>query len=65
MQLIANLCGSPNEHNYPGWNALPGVKNADPNGLPDKNPEIPGEKNFGNQVRQVKQSFMNPAGLSM
>ncbi|MCO5563731.1 hypothetical protein L7F22_017378 [Adiantum nelumboides] len=65
MQLIANLCGSPNEHNYPGWNALPGVKNADPNGLPDKNPEIPGEKNFGNQVRQVKQSFMNPAGLSI
>lgn len=65
MRLISKICGSPNETNYPGWKDLTGVKNADPNGLPDKNPEIAGEKDFGRHQRQVKPFFQNVSGLSV
>lgn len=57
MDLIAQLCGSPNEETYPGWNALPGVKNADPNPRSDQEPDPPGRHNFGSYPRKVKQYF--------
>lgn len=57
MDLIAQLCGSPNEETYPGWNSLPGVKNADPNPRTDQEPDPPGKHNFGNYPRKVKSYF--------
>lgn len=57
LERIAQLCGSPNEETFPGWSALPGVKDADPNGRPDPNPQIPGRHDFGNYGRSVKSYF--------
>ncbi|PWN45135.1 Pkinase-domain-containing protein, partial [Ceraceosorus guamensis] len=42
LELIAQLCGSPNEKNYPGWNSLPGE---------------PGRHDFGNHPRRVIEHF--------
>ncbi|GAC95928.1 serine/threonine-protein kinase bur1 [Pseudozyma hubeiensis SY62] len=57
LELISKLCGSPNETNFPGWNSLPGVKDADPSGRPDANPEVEGRKDFGAYPRKVNESF--------
>lgn len=57
LELIAKLCGSPNETNFPGWSSLPGVKDADPTGRPDPHPEIPGQHAFGDYPRKVKDHF--------
>jgi serine/threonine protein kinase len=50
--LISQICGSPNEGSYPGWNSLPGVKDAD-----SKEPDVPGRHDFGNHPRKVIQYF--------
>lgn len=60
MLLISQLCGSPDETNYPGWNALPGVKNADPSGRPDQEPEVPGQHEFGKYTRNIVEYFTGP-----
>lgn len=60
MLLIAQLCGSPNEQSYPGWSSLPGVKNADPSGRPDQEPDIPGQHDFGLYPRRVVEHFTGP-----
>ncbi|CDW96940.1 hypothetical protein [Sporisorium scitamineum] len=57
LELIAKLCGSPNESNFPGWTSLPGVKDADPMGRPDPHPEVPGQHAFGDHPRKVKDHF--------
>ncbi|KAJ9474361.1 Cyclin-dependent kinase 1 [Pseudozyma hubeiensis] len=57
LELISKLCGSPNETNFPGWNSLPGVKDADPSGRPDANPEVEGRKDFGAYPRKVNDFF--------
>ncbi|SPO24164.1 related to cyclin dependent kinase C [Ustilago trichophora] len=57
LELIAQLCGSPNETSFPGWSSLPGVKDADPTGRPDPHPEIPGQHEFGAYTRKVKERF--------
>ncbi|EST09220.1 Protein kinase domain protein [Kalmanozyma brasiliensis GHG001] len=57
LELIAKLCGSPNETSFPGWSTLPGVKDADPTGRPDPHPEIPGQHAFGDHPRRVKEHF--------
>ena len=57
LELIAALCGSPNDDNFPGWSKLPGVKNATPSGRPDNNPNIIGRHDFGRHPRVVKQHF--------
>lgn len=57
LELIAKLCGSPNEQSFPGWGALPGVKDADPSGRPDPNPEVPGQHAFGDHPRRVREHF--------
>lgn len=57
LHLISMLCGSPNESNFPGWNSLPGVKDADPSGRPDPHPEIAGQHDFGNFPRCIKERF--------
>lgn len=57
LELISKICGSPNEQSYPGWNSLPGVKNADPNGRPDQEPDVPGRHDFGNYPRTLVQHF--------
>ncbi|PKI83098.1 [pyruvate dehydrogenase (acetyl-transferring)] kinase [Malassezia vespertilionis] len=57
LELIAALCGSPNEDNFPGWSKLPGVKNATSSGRPDTNPNTVGRHDFGRHPRIVKQHF--------
>ncbi|PWN47010.1 Pkinase-domain-containing protein [Violaceomyces palustris] len=57
LELISQLCGSPNEENFPGWSQLPGVKDADPSGRPDPYPEVPGRHEFGNYQRSVRLYF--------
>ena len=57
LELIASLCGSPNDENFPGWSTLPGVKNATPSGRPDTNPNVRGRHDFGRFPRIVKQHF--------
>ncbi|CBQ69367.1 related to cyclin dependent kinase C [Sporisorium reilianum SRZ2] len=57
LELIAKLCGSPNEATFPGWSSLPGVKDADPMGRPDPHPEVPGQHAFGDYPRKVKDHF--------
>ncbi|SPC64722.1 related to cyclin dependent kinase C [Ustilago sp. UG-2017b] len=59
LQLIAELCGSPNEYSFPGWRSLPGVKDADPTGRPDPHPEVKGQHDFGEYPRKVKDMFRN------
>lgn len=60
MHLISQLCGSPDEAVYPGWNALPGVKNADPSGRPDQEPDVPGQHEFGKYTRNIVEYFTGP-----
>ncbi|KAI3623362.1 BUR1 [Malassezia furfur] len=57
LELIASLCGSPNDDNFPGWSKLPGVKNATPSGRPDTNPNVQGRHDFGRHPRVVRQHF--------
>ncbi|WFD29853.1 [pyruvate dehydrogenase (acetyl-transferring)] kinase [Malassezia sp. CBS 17886] len=57
LELIAALCGSPTEDNFPGWSSLPGVKNATSSGRPDTNPNVKGRYEFGRYPRCVKQHF--------
>ena len=57
LELIAKLCGSPNETSFPGWSSLPGVKDADPMGRPDPHPEVPGQHGFGEWPRKIKDFF--------
>jgi len=57
LELISQMCGSPNEESYPGWYSLPGVKNADPNGRPDQEPDVPGRHDFGSYPRRVISHF--------
>ncbi|UZJ52652.1 hypothetical protein CBS101457_001972 [Exobasidium rhododendri] len=57
LELISKICGSPNEASYPGWNTLPGVKNADPNGRLDQEPDVPGRHDFGQYPRRVFSYF--------
>jgi serine/threonine protein kinase len=64
LEEIAKLCGSPNEDSYPGWNNLPGVKNADPQGRAEAEPDLPGQHDFGNHPRQVVQ-FFTTGGISV
>lgn len=56
LELISQLCGSPNEKNYPGWNSLPGVRNARADGRPSSDEE-PGRHDFGNHPRRVIEHF--------
>lgn len=57
LELIASLCGSPNDDNFPGWSKLPGVKNATASGRPDNNPATQGRHDFGRHPRVVRQHF--------
>lgn len=57
LELISGICGSPSEGCYAGWTSLPGVKNADPQGRPDQEPDIPGRHDFGRQPRRVIEYF--------
>lgn len=57
LELIAALCGSPNDDNFPGWSSLPGVKNATPSGRPDSNPNVRGRHDFGRYPRIVRHHF--------
>lgn len=57
LELIASLCGSPNDDNFPGWSQLPGVKNATPSGRPDTNPNVQGRHDFGRHPRVIRQHF--------
>lgn len=57
LELIAALCGSPNDDNFPGWSSLPGVKNATPSGRPDPNPNVRGRHDFGRYPRIVRHHF--------
>lgn len=52
LELISEMCGSPNEINYPGWYSLPGVKNAEPDGRQTAN-DTPGRHDFGQHRRNV------------
>ncbi|WFD44746.1 [pyruvate dehydrogenase (acetyl-transferring)] kinase [Malassezia psittaci] len=57
LELIASLCGSPNDENFPGWSKLPGVKNATASGRPDLNPNVQARHDFGRHPRVVRQHF--------
>ena len=57
LELIAALCGSPNDDNFPGWSSLPGVKNATPSGRPDTNPNVRGRHDFGRYPRVLRHHF--------
>ncbi|WFD36877.1 [pyruvate dehydrogenase (acetyl-transferring)] kinase [Malassezia cuniculi] len=57
LELIAQLCGSPNDDNFPGWSSLPGVRNCGPNGRPEGGPNTRGQLDFGRHPRVVRQHF--------
>lgn len=57
LELIAQLCGSPSEENFPGWSSLPGVRNCGPNGRPEGGPNARGQLDFGRYPRVVRQHF--------
>jgi len=46
LELISKQCGSPNEDNFPGWNKLAGVRNADAQGRVDES-KTDGQRHFG------------------
>ncbi|KDN48524.1 Pkinase-domain-containing protein [Tilletiaria anomala UBC 951] len=53
LELIAEVCGSPNERTLPGWFKLAGVRNADAQGRVDESgPD--GRRDFGSQPRKLK-----------
>ncbi|PWN29640.1 Pkinase-domain-containing protein, partial [Jaminaea rosea] len=54
LELIADLCGSPDDATYPGWTSLPGVKNFDHNG---KSTDERGRVDFGRKRRMVRERF--------
>lgn len=56
LELIAQICGSPNEESFPGWSKLPGVKNADQDGRPQQG-DVAGKHDFGTYPRRVKAYF--------
>lgn len=56
FDLIAKVCGSPNEDTLPGWNSLPGVRNADAQGRLDES-ITDGVKEFGPYPRRLKQEL--------
>lgn len=57
LELISQLCGSPNEDNFPGWSSLPGVRNCGPNGRPEGGPNARGQLDFGRFPRVVRKHF--------
>ncbi|CAO1628406.1 unnamed protein product [Parajaminaea phylloscopi] len=58
LELIADLCGSPNDDVYPGWSSLPGVKNLDNSGQTRAGKNERGIFDFGRKPRRVKERFM-------
>lgn len=58
LELIAELCGSPNDEVYPGWTSLPGVKNLDNSGNTRADKNERGVVDFGRKPRRVKERFM-------
>lgn len=62
LALISQLCGSPNDDNYPGWSQLPGVKDADlpapgGQGVGERKIDLPPVHDFGNHPRCVIEHF--------
>lgn len=55
LQLIAQLCGSPDNHSIPGWSSFPGVRNADATGRIEDADMPGGMLDFGYHPRTLKQ----------
>ncbi|KAL9936039.1 hypothetical protein V8E36_004881 [Tilletia maclaganii] len=47
MQLITQAVGTPTPSNYPDWNKLTGVRDADPSGRPEFGGKTTGQHDFG------------------
>ncbi len=63
LEIIAELCGSPNETTLPGWSSLPGVRNSDSQGRIDES-DRDGFKGYAERKRCLTE-FLSKGGVTM